>query len=414
MGLLQYRLKNGKEDADRLSERFGMPSLDRPDGPLLWVHVASVGEAQSMLYIINLFLKQNLSASVLVTSITKTSAALLEKRLPQRAFHQYLPVDRPKWVKRFLKYWNPSLILWAESELWPTIISEIGKSHLPMALINGRMSNKSYKNWSRAKGMIENILSSFTVIMTQTDKDKNYFLSLGARSVVTTGNIKFAANPLPVDPQDLDVLKLAILGRPLWVYASTHAGEEELAAETHISLLEKFPDLLTIIIPRHPERRNQICSALQSYQLSVTLRSEQKILPDSQTDIYLVDSLGELGLFYTLSPLSVIGRSFSKDGGGGHNPLEAAQLGSAVFHGPHIQNLQDIYLPMDAQKAAYCIDSPEKLPTVLKEYLSDKEALKKLSEKGYSFAESQKTILTQVIEECEPIFLLAELPLLKA
>lgn len=193
MGLLNQRLKNGKEDPDRIQERFGQPNRSRPENsPLMWVHVASVGEAQSMLHLINLFLDQNKTGSVLVTSITRTSAALLEKRLPHRAFHQYLPVDRPKWVKRFLDYWHPDLVLWAESELWPSILSEIGKRHLPMALINARMSPNSYKNWSRAKNMAQNILSAFTIILTQTDTDKNYYLNLGARSVTTIGNIKFA------------------------------------------------------------------------------------------------------------------------------------------------------------------------------------------------------------------------------
>lgn len=415
MGLLKQRLKNGKEDPERLQERFGQPSRPRPEGgPLMWVHVASVGEAQSMLHLINLFLAQYQTGSVLVTSITRSSAELLEKRLPTRAFHQYLPVDRPKWVKRFLAYWHPDIVLWAESELWPTLMHEIGKHHLPMALINARMSANSYKNWSRAKGLAQGILSAFTIILTQTDKDKNYYINLGARSVSTIGNIKFAAPPLPYLESDLKSLQDATAGRPLWVYASTHAGEEELAAKTHIALKETFPDLLTIIIPRHPERRVSILQSLEQYQLNISTRSQNKIMPDTKSDIYLVDTLGELGLFYRLSPLSCIGRSFSADGGGGHNPLEAVQLGSAVLHGPNVQNLMDIYAPMDASGAALNLESPEKLAPALKQFLSDKESLKNLSEKGYSFSEGQKEILSKVVEELEPLFLLAELPVLKA
>ena len=415
MGLLNQRLKNGKEDPDRLPERFGHPSRPRPeDGPLLWVHVASVGEAQSMLHLINLYLDQNKTASVLVTSITRTSATLLEKRLPARAFHQYLPVDRPKWVKRFLNYWRPTIILWAESELWPTIMHEIGKRHLPMALINARMSPNSFKNWSRAKGMAQHILSAFTIILTQTDRDKDFYIDLGARSVTTIGNVKFASAPLPFDQHDLTDLKNAIGNRPLWVYASTHAGEEELAATTHLNLLEQFPNLLTIIIPRHPERRVSILGTLQQYPLTITTRSENKILPNDKTQIYLADTLGELGLFYRLSPLSCIGRSFSQDGGGGHNPLEAVQLGSAVLHGPNVQNLLDIYEPMDSAGAALRLDNPQSLTPALRQFLSDKESLKNLAEKGYSFSEGQKQILSKVVEELEPLFLLAECPVLKA
>lgn len=415
MGLLKQRLKNGKEDPERIQERFGMPSINRPEhGPLMWVHVASVGEAQSMLHIINLFLAQHTSGSVLVTSITRTSAELLAKRLPSRAFHQYLPVDRPKWVKRFLNHWKPDLILWAESELWPTLLSEIKHRHLPMALVNARMSPKSFKNWSRAKNAAAEILSAFTVILTQTDQDKDYYKTLGARSVSTIGNIKFASAPLPYQDTDLDALKSTTANRPLWVYASTHAGEEELAAKAHQTLSQQFPNLLTIIIPRHPERRVSILESFKNNDLKVTTRTTHKITPDTDTDIYLVDTLGELGLFYRLSPLSCIGRSFSLDGGGGHNPLEAAQLGSAVIHGPNVQNLADIFTPMDAAGASLCIQSPDDLPRVISKLLSDKEALKNLSEKGYSFAEGQKEILSKLVEELEPLFLLAELPVLKA
>jgi 3-deoxy-D-manno-octulosonic-acid transferase len=414
MGFLNQRLKNGKEDPERLQERFGMPSRSRPENsPLMWVHVASVGEAQSMLHLIDLFLEQHQTGSVLVTSITRTSAALLEKRLPARAFHQYLPVDRPKWVKRFLDYWQPTLILWAESELWPSILSEIELRHIPMALINARMSQKSFKNWSRVKGLAQDILATFTVILTQTDIDKNYYTELGARSVITTGNIKFAAIPLPCDADDLKSLQIAIGNRPLWVYASTHAGEEELAAKVHSDICTFIPELLTIIIPRHPERRADILKSLEPFGLNITPRSQHKILPNTKTDIYVVDTLGELGLFYRLSPLSVIGRSFSTDGGGGHNPLEAAQLKSAILHGPHVQNLSDIYTPMMEAGATLCLKSPEDLAPAIRAFLTDKESLNKLSEKGYNYSQSQTQILSNVIEELEPVFLLAELPVLK-
>lgn len=415
MSLLNQRLKNGKEDPDRLRERFGMPSLSRPaDGPLMWVHVASVGEAQSMLHLITLFLDQNQTASVLITSITRTSADLLEKRLPPRAFHQYLPVDRPKWVRRFLDYWHPDLVLWAESELWPAVLADIAKRHLPMALINARMSPKSFKNWSRVKGLAQEILSAFTVILTQTPQDRDYYIALGGRSVIAVGNIKFASPALPADTHDLDDLKASIGHRPIWVYASTHAGEEELAAEVHLALRDEFPELLTLIIPRHPDRRVSISAALEPYGLTTTFRGKNKDLPTAETSLYIADTLGELGLFYALSPLSCIGRSFSRDGGGGHNPLEAAQLGSAVIHGPHIQNLRDIYDPMNQAGAALCLQTPSELAPAVRNFLKDTAELKKLAEKGYAYAKGQEQILLRVIEELEPLFLLANLPVLKA
>ena len=412
-GLIQSRLKKGKEDPERVEERFGRTTRLRPEGPLLWIHVASVGEAQSILILVDMFLKQNPDAHVMVTSITTTSAALLESRLPDRAFHQYLPVDRPKWVRRFLDHWQPTIILWAESELWPALLAEIGKRHLPMALVNARMSPRSFRNWSRARPLAESILKSFTVILTQTDTDRDYYMRLGGRSVVTTGNIKFAAQPLPAETTQLDQLKAAIGNRPCWVYASTHDGEEELALETHAALTATFPDLLTIIIPRHPERRNDIFNILDNARIPYMFRGINKAPPTETTQIYVADTLGELGLFYRLSPIACIGRSFSRDGGGGHNPLEATLLNAAVLHGPHVQNLQEIYAAMDAAGAALKLGTPNDLVPVLRELLSNNIALKNLQQKGYDYAHNHTNVLNKVIEELEPLFLLASLPLLK-
>lgn len=411
--VLSRRVAQGKEDPARLDERCGIPSLPRPAGALMWVHVASVGEAQSMLPMVSLFLDQNPSAHVLITSVTRTAAELLAKRLPPRSFHQYLPVDRTKWVRRFLDHWKPDVVLWAESELWPVMVVELNKRHLPVALLNARMSPKSFRNWSRAKGMAEQILSSFTVILTQTEQDKNYYTALGGRSVVVTDNIKYCAEPLPCDAAELETLRQAIGGRPVWVYASTHAGEEELALDVHRQLEKSFPDLLSVIVPRHPERAAQLDSFFQENGASVDFRN-QKPIPDSSTKLYVVDRLGELGLFYRLAQIACIGRSFSDDGGGGHNPLEAALLGCAVLHGPDIQNLQDIYDQMDRNGAAIPLAHKSDLPPALASLFSDLGRLATQRQKGYDFAQSKTHILKTIIEELEPVFLMAHLPVLKA
>lgn len=416
MAVLNQRLKNGKEDPERIKERFGQTTYPRPDGPLMWVHVASVGEAQSMLPVIALFLNSQENAHVMVTSITRTSAELLSKRLPQRAFHQYLPVDRPKWVKRFLDYWHPDLILWAESELWPTLLGEINERRIPTALLNARMSAKSFKNWSRLPSLATKILSAFTVILTQTDTDTESYTKLGGRNVMTLGNIKYAAAPLPFNTDDLSALQHATQGRNIWLYASTHNGEEEIAARIHRALKKSIPDLLTIIIPRHPERRDTIREEITTIypDLNLTQRTDKKILPTHGTDIYLAATLGELGLFYRLSPLSVIGRSLSKDGGGGHNPLEAAQIKSAVIHGNHVQNLADIFTPMDAVGAAVSVKNADELLETIEFYLKNPANRDDLAEKAYRFAKEQDDILVKLVEELEPLFLLADLPILTA
>ncbi len=410
-GVIRQRIKSGKEDPDRIGERYGRPSLDRPAGSLMWVHVASVGEAQSMLPMIDLFLTQNPHAHVLVTTITRTAASLLQGRLPQRAFHQYLPVDRPQWVRSFLDHWMPDIVLWAESELWPFMVAELGKRRIPTALLNARMSPKSFANWTRAKNMAGKILSAFAVILTQTEQDKTYYSALGGRSVVVTDNIKYCAAPLPHNPQELASLMQAIGQRPVWVYASTHKGEEELALETHLSLKSSFPDLLTIVVPRHPERSSAIESFYKESGITTGLRS-QNLLPQNDTDIFLVDRLGELGLFYRAAPISCIGRSFSDDGGGGHNPLEAALLGSAVLHGPNIQNLSEIFDQMDRASAAIPLSHKGDLANTLRKLLSSPSDLKAQQQRGYDFAIGKSHILDHVIEELEPVFLLAHLPVL--
>lgn len=409
--VLSRRMKAGKEDPTRIGERQGTPSRVRPAGTLLWVHVASVGEALSMLPVINLFLMKNPDSHVMITSVTRTAATLLDQRLPDRAFHQYLPVDRPKWVRRFLDHWNPDIVLWAESELWPFMMGELGKRRLPVALLNARMSEKSFRNWSRAPALAQKILSAFTVILTQTEKDREYFMALGGRSIVVSDNIKYCAKPLPCDKSEFERLKHAIGTRPTWIYASTHKGEEELALTVHKTLSAKFPDLLTIVAPRHPERSNEIGQFYKAQKINIARRGHD-CRPDKDTEIFLVDTLGELGLFYRLASIACIGRSFSDDGGGGHNPIEPALLGCAVLHGPSVQNLQEIYDQMDKNGAALQIDQKNDLAPTLEKLLSCPEEQESLQQAAQTFAEAKSHILDHVVEELEPLFLLANLPVL--
>lgn len=410
--LLKRRAGKGKEITERLSERYGIPSRARPDGTLIWVHVASVGEAQSMLSLINLILEQMSQAHVLVTSVTVTSAQLLAERLPERAFHQFSPIDHPGWVRHFLNHWKPDLVLWAESELWPNTLHLLSKRHVPVALLNAHMSAGSFRNWSRAKKMSLDMLSVFTVILAQTQEDADRYIQLGGRSVVLTENLKYAAQPLPCDAQDLKKLQDAIGHRTVWLYASTHDGEEELAAEIHARLSKEFPSLLSIIAPRHPNRREEIAAKLPPAH--TLFRGEDKKLPQPDTQIYVADTLGEMGLLYRAAGLACIGRSFSRDGGGGHNPIEPALLRCAILSGPNVQNLAQIYADMSAESAAIIAETPEKLEKTLHDLLSSPARLKELQESGYAFADRKARSLTQIIEELEPLFLMANLPVLKA
>lgn len=411
--ILSRRVKAGKEDPDRLNERKGIASLPRPAGPLVWMHVASVGEAQSIMSLINLMLSQNKQLHILVTSVTKTSAEILTQKLPDRAFHQYAPIDHPSWIRSFLDYWHPNIALWAESELWPTMLTFLKKRHIPAALINAHMSPRSFRNWKRAPDFARNLLSSFLVILAQSKQDAEFYSAFTPHNVVVTDNIKYAAKPLTVDESDLQELKNAIADRPVWLYASSHDGEEELACYVHKELENQFPNLLTIIAPRHPDRRDAIFKAVTNNGIRSCLRSLDKHLPSLKDQIYIVDTMGELGLLYKMAPLAVIGRSFSNDGGGGHNPIEPTLLGCAALHGPCIQNSQELYDEMDAAGAALLIADKKDLAPTIMELMSNKEKLENLKKTGYDFAAAKANVFAKVLEELEPVFLEAHLPVPK-
>lgn len=399
--LLKKRLSQGKEDAVRIHERKGMASQARPLGNLIWIHAASVGESQSALILIEKL--QNPETHILITTGTKTSAAFLEKRLNKNCIHQFYPLDHPKWVKRFLDHWKPDICLWMESELWPNMLMEIQQRRIPAALINARLSEKSYRNWKRFGTSIQKILSAFSIILAQTEKEAKYYAALGANNIQVTDNLKYSAFPLDYNQADYDTLSNATRNRPIWLYASTHAGEEELACAVHQKLKMTFPDILTIIVPRHPDRGSEIFALCKGPRLEAQLRSMGQSYPENHTDIYIADTIGELGLFYALSPIACIGRSFSDDGGGGHNPIEAAQMGCAVLHGRNIQNLADIFAEMDATSSAINLDNKDDLATTIHALLSDPEALKKQQGNAIEFAKRKTSVIDNVMLALDPL-----------
>lgn len=401
--LLKHRLKQGKESPERLPERMGTPSMPRPQGRLVWVHAASVGEAQSALILVETLLNENEELHVLVTTGTRTSAELMGKKLPERAFHQFYPVDHPQWVRRFLDYWKPDAVLWMESELWPNMLKEIGQRDLSCFLINARLSPQSFKRWAMMRGSAKRLLSTFSTVLCQTQADAEAYTVLGAKNVHVTDNLKYSAEPLTADQDSLKSLQDALGNRPSWVYASSHAPEEEIAADVHARLKKQHPDLLTIIVPRHPERRDDIRNALKQSGLKVVFRGENKTLPDRHTDIYVADTLGELGLFYTLSDIAFIGRSLSGDGGGGHNPIEAAQLNCAVVHGPLIQNLQDIYDDMAEAEASIPVQDAGALHAALEKLLGNPDTLTENQKRAANFANAKTSVLSRVMEHVRPM-----------
>lgn len=400
--LLSRRARKGKEDPARLPERMGTPGRPRPPGPLLWLHAASVGESQSALILLDALLARDPALHILVTTGTVSSAGLMTRRLPARAIHQYAPLDHPAWVTSFLNHWRPDRVLWMESELWPNMLAAIRARKIPAALVNARLSPRSVRRWQKLRGVISELLSTFAIILAQTDEDAVNFRNLGAPRVTVTDNLKYAAAPLPLDDAALPALFAAVGARPLWVYASTHDGEEDLACRLHKAVATQLPDLLTIIVPRHPERRTAITETCARHGLTSRLRSTGGA-PQTEDSIYVADTMGELGLFYRLAPVACIGRSFSNDGGGGHNPIEAAQLGCAVIHGPHIQNLQALFDEMNKAGAALRLSDEADFETQLRRLLTDSAACDALRERGANFVMTKAQILKRVVGDLSPV-----------
>ncbi len=401
--ILDRRSLRGKEDTARMGERKGRPGLKRPEGKLAWVHAASVGEAQSALILIESLLNSNPALHVLVTSGTVTSARMMDKNLPARAFHQFYPLDHPDWVESFINHWRPDLVLWMESELWPNMLAEIRERHIPAALINARMSSRSYMFWRLAGKGARNVLDCFSLVLAQTEKDARHYQSLGARNVITTDNLKYSAKPLGFDEDSLRRISAACGRRPLWLYASTHDGEEAMACRIHQVLKNSMPDLLTIIVPRHPDRRNDILATCNEYKLKARLRGETKQLPGTDEDIYIADTLGELGLFYRLSSVACIGRCFSNDGGGGHNPIEAMQLNCTVIFGPHVKNFQEIYDEMFLMKTGLRVTTEDEFIQTLRRILNDAKSREEIQKKAFAFAQDKANVLERVMNTLSPL-----------
>jgi 3-deoxy-D-manno-octulosonic-acid transferase len=403
--LLSRRLAKGKEHTGRVGERKGLASRPRPAGPLCWIHAASVGEAQSALILINSLLQKTKNLHILVTSGTLTSAAMLEKNLPARTFHQFYPLDHPAWTGAFLAHWHPDFVLWMESELWPNMLSQIAETNIPCLLVNARLSPVSFRNWSLFRGLASTVLKAFAGVLCQTESDATSFKKLGAHNVVVTDNLKYSAKPLSYNEDDLKALRARIGSRPCWVFASSHKGEETLALRVHEMLRAAQPELLTIIVPRHPERRDQIKQQLSDSRLEIVFRGESRILPDENTEIYIADTLSELGLFYRSAPIAFIGRTMSDDGGGGHNPIEAAQLGCAVLHGPHVQNLQDIFDDMDSSGSAILCANEGSIASALIDLFSKRHFLNEKQEAALNFAKGKERVIERVMPHIQDILM---------
>ncbi|MEQ8247539.1 MAG: 3-deoxy-D-manno-octulosonic acid transferase [Alphaproteobacteria bacterium] len=397
---LRQRMALGKEDPQRIGERLGHTRADRPSGTLVWVHAASVGEGLAALLLIDEIHKRHTALRFLLTTSTVTSANLLASQLPPFVIHQFAPVDLPMVARRFLDHWQPDAALLLESEFWPNLLLGLAHRAIPAALVNGRVSPDSYARWSALRPVIADLLACFEVCLGQSDRDAEYLRALGALHVVATGNIKDASPPLGVDKTTLDAVQAAVGDRPRWIAASTHAGEEVVVAETHHALLHRFPNLLTIIVPRHPERGAEVCRTLDARGTTAALRSRGEEI-GRDTTVYIADTLGEMGLWYRLCPIAFIGKSLI--GRGGQNPLEPARLGCALLMGPHMSNFQQISTDLVSCGAARLVDDAADLQSQLGALLGDDEVRLAMIRAGQTYSAAGGMAMTATMTHLESI-----------
>lgn len=347
--LLRRRAERGKEDRTRRSERYGIAGIPRPDGDLLWLHAASVGETNAVLPLIERLLAARANLTVLLTTGTVTSAGLAAKRLPARALHQYLPLDSAPYMRRFLDHWRPTVAVLTEQEIWPNLILEAHARGIRLALINARMSVRSLARWQGKPNVAKALFGRLDAVLAQNDQLARALASLGALNAAAVGNLKLDAPLLPIDEAAAAALSAALAGRQRFVAASTHAGEEALVASAHRLMRSEFPDLCTIIAPRHPHRGPQIAADLAAAGHAIALRSRGE-LPNAGSGIYIADTIGELGTLYSVARIAFIGGSLVDRGG--QNPIEAVRLGASVLVGPHRSSFSDIYEPLLAAGGA--------------------------------------------------------------
>ena len=350
--LLKRRAGQGKEDPARIGERLGHAALPRPDGRLAWLHGASVGESLSILPLAERLLAARPHLGILITSGTTTSAELVARRAPPGVIHQYAPIDGPAAVKRFLGHWRPDLAVFVESEVWPNFLVQAKARGVKLALVSARLSERSLAGWARRPAAARALFRGFDLVLAQTDAIAAGLRDLGAKDHGRL-NLKLASAPLAVDPDALAQLRAAAGDRPVLLAASTHPGEDAIVLDAFVRISGYA---LLVIVPRHPARGPEILKQAQALGFDAALRTER---PFGEAHVYVADTLGELGLWFSLATGALVGGSLVP-GPGGHNPIEPAQLGCPIITGPNVDNWQGVYADLiGASGVAIARDSLE-------------------------------------------------------
>ncbi|WP_337186775.1 glycosyltransferase N-terminal domain-containing protein [Phenylobacterium sp.] len=391
--LLRRRARRGKEAPARLAERLGRTSLARPEGPLVWLHGVSVGETTSLLPLISALRARRPDLVLLVTSGTATAAELLARRLPPGVIHQFAPVDGPRAVARFLDHWRPALGVFVESELWPNLILAARRRGVRLALASARITQASARRWRGWPTAARTLLAAFDLILPQDAASEARLVSLGGACGPQL-NLKRVGEPLPADPDALRNLREILGGRRVVVAASTHPGEETIVAEAFRQAVRDPVEALLIVVPRHPGRGADVAAALGADRRSTGAAPAGPI--------HVADTLGELGLFFRLADVVVMGGGFV-DGVGGHNPLEPARLGKPILTGPHVFNAQDLYAELEAEAAAIVAPDAQALARHIRGLLDNARIARRMGDAALDYADRQSAALDDALARLEPL-----------
>jgi len=406
---ISYRASRGKEERARRGERYGKTSIARPQGPVIWAHAASVGESVAMAPLIESIAATGIH--IVMTTGTVTSAKLVADQLGNQVIHQYAPLDLQPAVNNFLDHWKPDLVIGCESEIWPATVLSLGTRHIPQVLVNGRLSDRSFASWQKRPELAEALFENFAHVIAQSELDGERFRTLGARPVSVSGNLKVDTAPAPADPQVLAAFRHQIGGRRTWAAISTHDGEEEIAAEVHQMLKVRYPRLVTIIVPRHPNRAPAIEAMLAEKGLKVAARSRGDVI-EADTDILLGDTIGEMGLYLQLTEVAFIGNSLTKEGG--HNPLEPAMMGTAVLTGKNVQNFRDSFQRLIKNGGARVVKDRNMLAGAINFLFNNPEHLNTMIRAGADTVKDMRGALNRTLNSLEPfiqpLVLQAQLP----
>ncbi|GLU28347.1 MULTISPECIES: lipid IV(A) 3-deoxy-D-manno-octulosonic acid transferase [Brucella/Ochrobactrum group] len=406
---ISYRAARGKEERGRRGERYGKTSIARPQGPVIWAHAASVGESVAMAPLIESIAATGIK--VVMTTGTVTSAKLVSDQLGQQVIHQYAPLDLQPAVNNFLNHWKPDLAIGCESEIWPATVLSLGARHIPQVLVNGRLSDRSFAAWQKRPELAEALFEKFAYVIAQSELDGDRFRALGARPVSVSGNLKVDTAPAAADPVALATFQRQIGGRRSWAAISTHDGEEEIAAEVHQMLKVRYPHLLTIIVPRHPNRAPEIEAMLSAKGLKVAARSRGDVI-DAQTDVLLGDTIGEMGLYLQLTEIAFIGNSLTKEGG--HNPLEPAMMGVAVLTGKNVQNFRESFQRLIKNGGARVVKDRNMLAGAINFLFNNPQHLRNMVNAGANTVADMRGALNRTLSSLEPfiqpLVLQAQLP----